>query len=34
MDGVGAFDDVTVVGDVHVLAFLWVEVHFCGWKCA
>ena len=27
MYGVGGFDDVTFVGDVHGLAFLWVEVH-------
>ena len=25
--GVCGLDDVTFVGDVHVLAFLWVEVH-------
>ena len=25
--GVGGLDDVTFVGDVHGLAFLWVEVH-------
>ena len=24
---VGGLDDVTFVGDVHGLAFLWVEVH-------
>ena len=27
MCGVGGLDDVTFVGDVHDLAFLWVEVH-------
>ena len=27
MYGVGGLDDVTLVGDVHDLAFLWVEVH-------
>ena len=27
MYGVGGLDDVTFVGDVHGLAFLWVEVH-------
>ena len=25
--GVGGLDDVTFFGDVHGLAFLWVEVH-------
>ena len=25
--GVGGLDDVTFVGDVHGLAFLWMEVH-------
>ena len=25
--GVGGLDDVAFVGDVHGLAFLWVEVH-------
>ena len=25
--GVGGLYDVTMVGDVHGLAFLWVEVH-------
>ena len=25
--GVGGLDDVTFVGYVHGLAFLWVEVH-------
>ena len=25
--GVCGLDDVTFVGDVHGLAFLWVEVH-------
>ena len=25
--GVGGLDDVVFVGDVHGLAFLWVEVH-------
>ena len=27
MYDVGALDDVAFVGDVHDLAFLWVEVH-------
>ena len=27
MYGVGGLDDVTFVGDVHRLAFVWVEVH-------
>ena len=27
MYGVGGLDDVMFVGDVHGLAFLWVEVH-------
>ena len=27
MYGVCGLDDVTFVGDVHGLAFLWVEVH-------
>ena len=27
MYGVGRLDDVAFVGDVHGLAFLWVEVH-------
>ena len=25
--GVGGLDDVTLVGDVHGWAFLWMEVH-------
>ena len=25
--GVGGLDDVTFVGDLHGLAFLWMEVH-------
>ena len=27
MYGAGGLDDVTFVGDVHGLAFLWVQVH-------
>ena len=27
MYSVGGLDDVTCVGDVHCLAFLWVGVH-------
>ncbi len=27
MYGVGGLDDVAFVGDMHGLAFLWVEVH-------
>ena len=27
MYGAGGLDDVSFVGDVHGLAFLWVEVH-------
>ena len=27
MYGVGGLDGVTFVGDVHGLAFLWMEVH-------
>ena len=30
MYGVGGLDDVTFFGDVHGLAFLWVEVHELG----